>query len=89
MQEGRHWSRAFLESALRFWEELEGEGARYGFPPPLEGRAFSMTPTALQLVFMEEGFPLNPNPLDIPGRTYELLCSAVQKFKAMPPWPQS
>ena len=86
--EKRHLRRAFLEAALRFWEVLEGEGARYGFPY-LEPDTFSASARTVAAALAQEGFPMDPNPLTTPGRTYELLCAAVQKFKGTPPWPPS
>ncbi len=86
--EERHLRRAFLETTLRFWEELEGEGARYGIPHA-DARTFSASATALVAALEREGLPMQPNPLTTPGRTYELLCAAVQKFKDTAPWPPS
>ena len=84
-----HLRRAFLEAASRFWDVLEGEGARYGFPTPLWASPFSMTPTAIVPALDKEGFPMTPNPVETPGRVYELLCAAMQKFKSEAPWPPS
>jgi hypothetical protein len=82
------WRRPFLEAALRYWDVLEGEGRRYGVSSFILN-TFSMTPTSLFPALAQEGLPMDPNPVNTPGRTYELLCAAVQKFKTAPPWPPS
>jgi hypothetical protein len=84
-----HLRRAFLEAALRFWDVVEGEGPRYGFPPPLEARTFSCTPTAVPAALAAEGLLSDSSSLMIPGELYRVLCAAVRNSRQTAPWPPS